>query len=144
MKKIYLIVLVLLCCQQFHAQTQRMDKAVFEQQVLNQSWMAISSDQKEDHEDLFFTVSKDSIAVMYISWIEGGGGIDCTYKLGIIKDNLFELQLLEGQGESGLTYIYGYIPETGKLSILLAEERLKISTGLLTNPDWLELERIKE
>ena len=57
MKKSYLIALILLCCSRLHAQQAgRMDNTVFGQKVLNQTWMAVSDNQKEDHEDLFFLV----------------------------------------------------------------------------------------
>ena len=111
---------------------------------MNQSWMAVSGEQKEDHEDLFFTVGKDSVALAYINWIETMGGMQCTYTLEIVKDNIFELKIGKCDNGSSLTYIYGYLSAPGELSVLLADDRLKISRGLLTDPDWIALQLVKE
>ncbi len=145
MKKIYVVALILFCSIQLHAQTaQRLDKEVFRKQIMNQSWMAVSGEQKEDHEDLFFTVGKDSVALAYINWIETMGTMQCTYKLEIVKDNIFELKMGKCDGGGSLKYIYGYLSAPGELSVLLADDRLKISRGLLTDPDWIALQLVKE
>lgn len=142
MKKIYLFALAMFCCFQIGAQKAlTMNKAVFQKEILGpESWKAVSGKQKHQHEDLYFALSKDSLAVEYLNWIEGVSGTSCTYKLEIIKDNIFELRT--SNCDSGnIRFIYGYIPSAGKLAILLAEDRLKISKGLFTDPEWIEMER---
>lgn len=117
-----------------------MNKAVFQKEILgNKGWKAVSGKQKLKHEDLYFAVNADSVLIAYLNWMEGISGTCCNYKLEIIKDNIFELRT--SKCDSGtIKFIYGYMPSAGKLSILFADDRLKISKDMFSDPEWIEME----
>lgn len=137
MKKIHLLLLLTLCFLQANAQKpSAISSKVLKKEVIGRAWSATDTATSVVQ---VFRITKDSVS---ISLLKSAYSKDFTYHFIQVKDNIFELELFNKEKSSG--YLYGYISRPGKLSILLEEERQKISTGLPTGGEWKTYELQEE
>ena len=116
----------------------------FNRDIVDKTWSAEDTAQKADYETMYVLISKDSLTIAYLNWIEGMSVNQCSYSKKDLK-KCFELTIGNCVVTAETKFIYGYMSEDKKtLNLLLADDRITSIEKIKTMNGWLYFTLLKE
>jgi hypothetical protein len=111
----------------------------FSTDVIDKTWSVEDASQKTDYESMYVFISKDSLTMVYVNWIEGMSMNQCSFTKKDLKF-CFELSMKNCIELPETKFVYGYLTEDKKkLNLLLSENRLISTESIKARKDWIIL-----
>lgn len=105
------------------------------------NWSMEDSTKKEDYEMMVLTITKDSVGLVYLNFLEAFYGLACTYKV-VPMNGITRIKLGNCTPGSKLSSLYCYLKEPSVLAVYFANKEEEKKIPERDTESWLLFTRV--
>ncbi|MGB1103070.1 MAG: hypothetical protein ACPG21_05525 [Crocinitomicaceae bacterium] len=140
--KTFVLILSIVGFSSFYCQDDPVEltETLIQDTLIGSIWSVEDTSFKEEYEDMYLMLAKDTLYVFYFNWIEYLKSSTCNYEMEF-TGSFFELKLGECDNWGEARYVYEYLVSLDRLNILFSPNQLRLDAAIFKEEDWIPFER---